>query len=65
MEKRRDFKLTVMMDSITLLMIGSKLLGLLLKVSVFLNLFMWYSDVGRFPSRRKMTEHKWKGEKGR
>jgi len=35
LEKREDFILTVMMDSMTLLMIGSKLIGLLLRESVY------------------------------
>ena len=49
---------TVMMDSMTLLIIGSKLIGLSLRGSVFAPFFMWCSDVGGFPSRWKMTSDK-------
>ena len=35
LEKRNDFMSTVMMDSMTLLMTGSKLIDLLLRESVF------------------------------
>ena len=45
LEERKDFISTVMMDSTTLLMIGSKLIGLQLKGFVFAPFNIMY-DVG-------------------
>jgi len=50
------------MDSMTLLMIGSKLIGLQLKGFHFCT---FLCDVGWFPSRWKNTTGKWQCEKGR
>ena len=39
LEKMKDFISTAMMDSMTLLMIGSKLIGLYLRGSVFVHFY--------------------------